>query len=349
MDLSTVIHRYRYDYEQRYAGSITRAQHHALHAILACRGGRYGKMHLDCDQCGHECELNHSCGHRFCHRCKHHDTARWLERQTQKLIPCDYFLVTFTIPQPLRLLAYRHQALFYKHLFDCAVSTLKDFVANDKHLNAEAGMTAVLHTHSRRLNYHPHIHVVIPAGGLNHKRKCWVGQRKRFLFPQRNLARVFRARLLESIRLSGLTIPSALAKQWVVDCRHTGRGSSALKYLSRYLYRGVMSEEQIVSDDGALVTFKYRCSQSAKWKRRTLPGADFLRLLFRHVLPKGLRRVRDYGFLHGNAKLKLQRIQLILKVTIPPIEPLQRPPLLCKQCQQPMRITAFIRPDPLPG
>jgi len=107
-----------------------------------------------------------------------------------------------------------------------------------------------------------------------------------------------------------------------------------------------MSEEQIVSDDGALVTFKYRCSQSAKWKRRTLPGADFLRLLFRHVLPKGLRRVRDYGFLHGNAKLKLQRIQLILKVTI---EPLQRPPLLCKQCQQPMRITAFIRPDPLPG
>jgi len=104
------------------------------------------------------------------------------------------------------------------------------------------------------------------------------------------------------------------SKQWVVDCRHTGRGASALKYLSRYLYRGVISEDNIIADNGTEVTFKYRCSQSGKWKTRTLAGAQFLRLLFRHVLPKGLRRVRDYGFLHGNAKRKLQLVQLILKV-----------------------------------
>jgi len=349
MELTSIINRYRDDYQQRYSGSITTAQHHALSAILACRGGRYGKMHLDCNQCGYQCELNHSCGHRFCHRCQHHDTVKWLDRQTQKLIPCDYFLVTFTVPKQLRALTYQHQATIYAHLFDCAVSTLKDFASNDKILRAEAGMTAVLHTHSRRLNYHPHIHVVIPAGGINTKQRCWVSQNKQFLFPQRSLAKVFRARLLQAVRKSGLTIPSKLPKQCVVDCTHTGRGASALKYLSRYLYRGVISEDNIIADDGTAVTFKYRCSQSGKWKRRTLPGVDFLRLLFRHVLPKGLRRVRDYGFLHGNAKLKLQRIQLILKVSIPSVTPPIRPPLLCKQCKQPMHISSFIRPDPLTG
>ena len=349
MELIATVHRYRDDYEKRYAASITKDQRHALSAMLACRGGRYGKMLLDCHHCGHGCELNHSCGHRFCHRCQHHDTVKWLDRQTQKLLPCDYFLATFTLPAQLRELAYRHQATVYALLFDCAVSTLKDFVSNDKQLSAQAGMTAVLHTHSRRLNFHPHIHVVIPAGGINTKRSCWVSQRKAFLFPQRALAKVFRARLLQAIRLSGLIIPSGLPKQWVVDCRHTGRGASALKYLSRYLYRGVISEENLIADNGTDVTFKYRCSQSGSWKRRTLPGVDFLRLLFRHVLPKGLRRVRDYGFLHGNAKLKLRRIQLILNVSIPPAKSPIRPALLCIKCKQPMNISSFIRPDPLPG
>lgn len=349
MNLTSIIHRYRDDYERLYSKSISRAQRHALSAILACRAGRYGKMQLNCHHCGFQCELNHSCGHRFCHQCQHHDTVKWLHRQTQKLLPCDYFLVTFTIPRQLRALTYKHQSTIYPLLFDCAVGTLKDFVANDKHLKAQAGMTAVLHTHSRRLNYHPHIHVVIPAGGLQTKHQCWINQRSRFLFPQRNLARVFRARLLDAIRHSGLTIPTGLPKKWVVDSRHTGRGLSALKYLSRYLYRGVINEGNIISDDGTSVTFKYRCSQSGRWKKRTLPGADFLRLLFRHVLPKGLRRVRDYGFLHGNAKLKLQRIQLLLNVSLPPAAPVHRAPFLCKGCLQPMNIEAFIKPDPLPG
>ena len=259
MKLISIIDQYRDDYEKRHKPTFH--QRHAMNSIMACRGGRYGKMQLDCTHCDYECELNHSCGHRFCHQCQHHDTARWLQRQTQKLIPCDYFLVTFTIPRQLRPLVYRHQSLLYAHLFDCAVSTLKDFVANDNLLSAEAGITAVLHTHCRRLNYHPHIHVVIPAGGIN-KRRCRVSQRKQFLFPQRSLAKVFRARLLTAIRQSGLSLPKSLPKQWIVDCRHTGRGSSALKYLSRYLYRGVISEDNIVSDNGSVVTFKYQCSQT---------------------------------------------------------------------------------------
>ena len=203
-------------------------------------------------------------------------------------------------------------------------------MANDKELGAEAGMTAVLHTHSRRLDFHPHIHVVIPSGGINTKQSCWVQKNQDYLFHQKNLARVFRARMLHGLHKAGLSLPSDLPGKWIVDCRHTGRGLSTIKYLSRYLYRGVISEKQIVHDDGKYVTFKYVCSDTGRSKKRRLEGHAFLRLLFRHVLPKGFRRARDYGFLHGNAKLKLQRIQLILRVVIKPPAAIRRADFLCR-------------------
>lgn len=344
MNLTNIIERYRAPYEQRFCSSITNAQRHAMNAILQCRSGSYGHMQMDCTQCDYHCTQNHSCGHRFCHRCQHHDTSLWLERQSAKLLPVNYFLITFTLPAQLRPLTYNHQRTIYPILFKCAVSTLKNFMANDTKLNADAGMIAVLHTHSRRLDYHPHVHLVIPAGGINRKRKCWVSNSKKYLFNEQNLATVFRARVLTAMRELGIQPPAILPAKWIADCEQVGHGAPALKYLSRYLYRGVISEKNIIEDDGTHVTFRYLCSNTKTWKRRKLPGIDFLRLLFRHVLPKGFRRVRDYGFLHGNAKLKLLRIQLLLKVFIAPIESKQRPPFLCLRCESPMNITAFISP-----
>lgn len=344
MNLTGIIDHYRSDYEQRYANSITRVQRHAMESILDCRGGRYGQMQLECSGCDYECKQYTSCGHRFCHRCQHHDTAQWLQRQSAKLLPVNYFLITFTLPSQLRGLALHHQKVVYRIMFDCAVSTLKDFMANDKKLQAQAGMTAVLHTHSRRLDYHPHIHLVIPAGGFNAKLNSWVSSQKEYLFNQNNLAKVFRARVLLAIREAGFSLPSAIPKEWVADCQHVGRGLSALKYLSRYLYRGVIAEKNIVADNGTDVTFRYRCSDTGQWKKRSLPGVEFLRLLFRHVLPKGFRRARDYGFLHGNARVKLQRVQLLLRVVVP-MTIVERPPFLCRLCKSPMRIADFIKPS----
>ena len=155
---------------------------------------------------------------------------------------------------------------------------------------------------------------------------------------------MFRARLCQALRLAGFTLPPDLPEKWIADCHFVGKGLPALKYLSRYLYRGVISENNIISDDGTCVTFRYRCSSTGKWKTRSLKGEAFLWLLFKHVLPMGFRRVRDYGFLHGNAKLKLLRIQLILRVRVPKTENKVRPPFLCRVCQQPMPITAFVKP-----
>ena len=224
------------------------------------------------------------------------------------------------------------------------MGTLKDFGLNPKQLAADIGMTAVLHTHSRRLDYHPHLHVIVPGGGINRTTRQWKKTRGKFLFNQTALASVFRARLLAALKVADLTLPAKLPDKWVVDCRHVGIGAPALKYLSRYLYRGVISENNIVANQNGKVTFKYIDSNTGQTRYRTLKGEDFLWLVLQHVLPRGFRRVRDYGFLHGNARQLLVLIQLTLKVMITAGSARPRPVFSCPKCRSPMQILGFIRP-----
>ena len=164
------------------------------------------------------------------------------------------------------------------------------------------------------------------------------------LFNALALAKVFRGRLLDALSSEGLSLPDELPRQWVVDCKHVGKGEPALKYVSRYLYRGVIREKNIIADRNGKVTFRYVDSQSGKMQTRTLKGEDFLWLLLQHVLPKGFRRVRDYGFLHGNAKSMLSLIQRVLGLLIEPKDTPARPAFRCPLCQAAMQIIAFIRP-----
>jgi len=253
-------------------------------------------------------------------------------------------MVTFTLPAELRSLVWLHQKQCYSILFECAISTLKDFGINDKKLGAALAMTAVLHTHSRALDYHPHLHIIVPGGCVNKKTKQWKKWRGKYLFNEFALAKVFRARMLAALDNLSLTIPDTVPDKWVVDCKHVGRGLPALQYLSRYLYRGVISEKNILDDDGTFVTFRYLESQSKTWKIRTVTGAHFLFLVSQHALPKGFRRVRDFGFLHGNAKKTLRLIQWILKVMVPLSKPKYRPCFRCTVCGESMTIIAFIPP-----
>jgi hypothetical protein len=246
-------------------------------------------------------------------------------------------MVTFTLPYELRRLVWHHQRQLYPMLFECAVSTLKDFGLNEKNLQGDLGMTAVLHTHTRRLDFHPHLHVVVPGGCIQKRRKQWKKLKGQYLFNEFALASVFRGRFLTAINRAGI-VPPKTPPKWVVDCKQVGRGLQALQYLSRYLYRGVISEKNILSDDGTHVTFQYRDSQSQTLKTRTVKGETFLWLVFQHVLPKGFRRVRDFGFLHGNAKKLLRLVQMLLKVIITQPEYKPRPCYLCVSCGMPMRL-----------
>ena len=253
-------------------------------------------------------------------------------------------MVTFTLPYELRMLAWNNQAIVYTILFDCAASTLKDFGLNPNNLGAEIGMTGVFHTHSRRLDFHPHCHFIVPGGGINWLRRQWIKLKGKYLFNEFALAEVFRARCLDAFNKAHLNIPCGVPKKWVVDCKHVGQGKPALKYLSRYLYRGVINENNIVSNENGYVTFKFIDSKTGKTQYRTLKGEDFCWLVLQHVLPKGFRRVRDYGFLHGNAKKKLRLIQLVLQVIVETIIPRPRPEYHCPHCQSPMIIVGFIQP-----
>jgi hypothetical protein len=344
MELTAIIEQYRSRFDNQFGYRATRQLNNAIDAVLACHTERYGKMLLACTPCDNQQSRFHACGHRSCHRCQHHDTTRWLERQAQKLLPVEYFMVTFTLPYELRALTWHHQKALYSILFECAVSTLKDFGVDDKKLGAELAMTAVLHTHSRRLDYHPHVHIIVPGGCLNKKRQQWKKLKGKYLFNEFALAKVFRARFLESVRHAGFTLPDNIPGKWVVDCKHVGKGLPAIQYLSRYLYRGVISEKNITSDDGTHITFRYRDSKTGTWKIRKVKGELFIWLVFQHVLPKGFRRVRDYGYLHGNAKTLLQRIQAAFNVLVPKPAKTPRPAYICKQCGKPMSIIGFIPP-----
>ena len=344
MQLASLVHQYLVAFKAQYTAQLLPSHRSAIGAILRCRTPDSGQMLLACTDCGEQLRRPRSCGHRSCPQCQNHEASQWLDRQQAKLLPVEYFMVTFTLPYELRALAWRHQTTLYQLLFATAVSTLKDFGLNSKQRGADLGMTAILHTHSRRLDYHPHLHVVVPGGGVNSATRQWKKTGGKYLFKHTALAQVFRARLLAAIKAAGLALPGKLPEKWVVDCKHVGQGQPALKYLSRYLYRGVIREKDIVANHHGKVTFKYVDSNTGQTQYRTLKGEDFLWLVLQHVLPKGFRRVRDYGFLHGNARKLLTLIQLTLKVmtTAKPTRP--RPVFSCPRCQSPMQILGFIRP-----
>ncbi len=289
----------------------------------------------------------HSCGHRNCPHCQHFESQQWLERQLQKQVPAEYFLLTFTLPAELRALVWCHQRLLYALMIQCVWETVRTFSQNDKQLQGIPGAIAVLHTHSRCLDFHPHVHLVMPAAAMDAVNRLWRTKggkarknKKPYLFNHKTLAKVFRAKLLDAITDEGLALPASYPETWVVDCKSVGTGEKALVYLGRYLYRGVIREKDIVSCKAGKVTFRYQNSKTKQWEFRTVSGAKFLWLVLQHVLPKGFRRARNFGFLHPNSKRLIHLLQLL--VGLDPTRALalikKRPVLPCPCCGAKMKI-----------
>jgi hypothetical protein len=346
--LASVIETFEADFLARYGGRIRREHLQALSAIKQCRTQASPKMLSRCTDtgCAHQKLVPHSCGHRHCPHCQHHESQQWLERQLKRQLPAEYFLLTFTVPAQFRALTAAAPALIYDLLLTCSWETVRTFARNDKQLRGESGAIAVLHTHTRRLDYHPHVHLVMPAGAIDQRTRQWRTKPKRkkaagaYLFNHKALAKVFRAKLLAALEAAGLHLPPAYPADWVVDCKSVGNGQSALVYLGRYLYRGVIREQDIVVCADGKVTFRYRDAQSGKMMLRTVSGPEFLWLVLQHVLPKGFRRARNFGFLHPNCKHLIALLHLLLKF-IPTlasdcVKP--RPAVRCPCCGAAMKI-----------
>ena len=391
--MAELIERFEPDFLKQYQDRLLPSQLQALAAMKRCRTRFAPRMIAQCTACGEQRSVPHSCGHRACPHCQHHDSEVWLQRQLQSLVPATYFLVTFTLPAELRGLAWSHQRTVYPLLMQCAWETLNTFSHNDAKLGATAGAVGVLHTHSRRLDFHPHVHMVMPAAALDVKRGLWRTKVRRtrrrsktgaktggktdkqlvttsttstststtgsnaggtpaggYLFCHKALAKVFRGKLLDAIKGAGLTLPDKVPETWVVDCKSVGDGSQALLYLGRYLYRGVIQEADILSYKDGLVTFRYRDAKTDKTALRTLPGADFLWLVLQHVLPKGLRRSRNFGFLHPNSAGAIRLLQVLHLRAVRPTGASAMPPRAAWRCVcgQPMRVLCRRMPPEQP-
>lgn len=349
MEMASLVHQYYDAFIASFGNTALPGHLKTLNAIRRCRTPESGELYVQCPDCDHGEWRPLSCGNRHCPRCQNHQASLWIDKQQEKLLPVPYFMATFTLPFELRQWAWSNQKAVYTLLFKCVAGTLKDFGLNPKNLGAEIGMTMVLHTNTRRLDYHPHIHAVVPGGGIVKRCRRWKKVKAKFLFNEFALAKVFRARFLAEIRDIGMILPERVPGKWVVDCGYVGKGITALKYLSRYLYRGVISEKNIVSNQNGEVTFQYTESGSGETKFRTLKGEEFLRLILLHVLPKGFRRVRDYGLLHSNAKKLRSLVQLILHVITEQLIPRPKPAFKCPCCQSSMVIMHFRRYSRRPG
>lgn len=345
IELADVLARHWPLYEQRFGNKLLPSHRAAVRAIRSCRTPQLGGQTYRCD-CGHTHYAYHSCGHRACPKCGNAEADDWTARQKTRLLPgVPYFLVTFTVPAELRALIRSQQKELYSLLLRESAATLQEVAAREKYLGAELGMLGVLHTWSRQLVYHPHVHYVVAGAGLTADSLRWkrVASEKFFL-PEKVLARRFRNRLRRALAHDDpeawRQIPAAVWRaDWVVDSLAVGSGETALRYLSAYVYKTALSSARILTDDERGVTFRFRRSDDGAWQTLTLAPEEFLRRFLQHVLPRGFQRVRSYGWLAPAAREKWRRIEALLdwkRPAPPPSQPLPVPE--CPHCRKPMAL-----------
>lgn len=333
------------------AGNILPSHHAAVGAILSCHTPEGGGSVYDCE-CGHRHFAYHGCGHRACPQCGHREAQDWLERQNARLLPGTYHLVTFTVPGQLRAIIRSNQRLMLDILFRESAATMQDIAATKLH--GELGLLGALHTWTRRLAYHPHVHYIVPAVALREDGILVTPKKPDYLLCVKVLSKRMRTRFERALRerdpaLFRQIAPSVWRKAWVVHSEPVGRGEHALKYLSRYIYRTAMSTERELSENNGHVSFRYTDSKTRERKRAVLPVLVFIAMFLQHILPKRFRRVRAYGWQSPAAKNKFERIRALLDAlpTRPAVTAPREPVVICcPKCQKPMHLVGRLGRGP---
>ncbi|MCX8092114.1 MAG: transposase [Verrucomicrobiae bacterium] len=324
-------------------------QRRAVHAILSCRTAQRGGQLYRCGDCDRWHFAYHSCHHRACPNCGALPAADWRERQKLRLLPVPYFLQTYTVPAGLRPLFKAAPQFGYDLLFAASSQALRE-VALSK-LGGEPAALGVLHTWSRQLGFHPHVHYILPGGFLSPNQLRWIRLKDpNFLLPERVLSRrtqnLFRTQLQAQRPDLFAQVPAAVWRvEWVVNTRPVGSGERALGYLAAYVQRTALSAQRILKEEHGRTTFRYRHSDTGGWKLLTLDTGEFLRRFLQHLLPAGFHRVRYFGWWSPAAKAKWARVLALLDWKAPPPPP-PRPAwaMSCPTCGQPMvRLAALPR------
>lgn len=334
-----------FEFFERYGKSVSVQQHRVFRAVATCRTKAMGGHVVRCRDCGHSTQAYNSCRNRHCPKCLASARYKWTDARESELLPVPYFHVVFTIPNTIASIALQNPKVVYTILFRTAWQTVRDLGRDPKHLGAKLGMLAVLHTWGQNLSHHPHVHCVVPGGGMSDDRQRWINvkksrNRKRFLFPVKVMSRVFRGKFIQSLKsafndgrlnfhgkLSRLRnvsafeslLNQAVSNDWVVYCKRPfGGPKQVLKYLARYTHRVAIANSRLVSLSGGQVAFRWKdYSDNNTNKVMKLDGSEFIRRFLTHVLPSGYVRIRHYGFLSNrNRNANIEKCRELLDIPI---------------------------------
>lgn len=368
LEVADIVRAHGAEFRQAHAGSLSARQKRVLRSIELCRTAALGGHMERCDQCGHERNAYNSCADRHCPKCQSLGRAKWLEKRQAELLPCEYFHVVFTLPEPLAKLSLQNKRQMYNLLFRATAETLQTIAADPKHLGAQIGFFCILHTWGQTLTAHPHLHCVVPGGGISLDGRRWIACRPGFFLPVKVLSRRFRKlylRYLEQAYAAGklqfhgdleqLADAQNFARylaplaemEWVVYAKPPfGGPERVLDYLGRYTHRIAISNNRLIELKDGKVTFAYKdYKHEQRQKVMTLSADEFLRRFLMHVLPDGFQRIRHYGLLGNRHRAEnLARCRELLGVVAPTTETQRdyreryrqltgQDPLRCPQCQ----------------
>jgi hypothetical protein len=347
LEVADIFRRYGQAYREKHGASMSTAQRRVMTAIEVCRTAALGGQIEQCDSCGQQRLCYRSCRNRHCPKCQSLARAEWIEHRQAELLNCEYFHVVFTVPDKIAAIAYQNKEVVYNILFQATAETLRTIAADPKHLGAEIGFFAVLHSWGSALLHHPHLHCVVPGGGLSPDGACWVPCRPGFFLPVRVLSRLFRRLFLEHLQnafdsgklrfftsLENLRDRRAFARylefvgrvKWVVYAKRPFAGpEQVLDYVGRYTHRVAISNNRLLDIEGGQVSFRYKDYRNSNQQRTmTLSAEEFIRRFLLHVLPRGFHRIRYYGFLGNRFRQeKLARCRQLLGMALPQVPPKQ--------------------------
>jgi hypothetical protein len=332
LELADIFRLYGAAYRQKYGERMLPSHLQAMRDIERCRTEALGGQVYHCPDCEQVSYSYHSCRNRHCPKCQNEQGQAWLQEQQALLLPVPYFMLTFTLPAGLREIASRHQRLFYDLLFRTSAEATQQLGHDPHFVGGQMGLVGMLHTWTRNMAYHPHVHYLVPGGGLAADGQ-WRPARYDFLLPVRILSKLCRGKFHDALRKTDLLkeIPPQVWQQdWVVHCKPVGDGRTALKYLAPYVFRVAISNRRLVklTDTGDMstsqVTFQYRTSDTGQLKLCTLSAEAFIHRFLQHVLPKGFVKVRYYGFFGSSVRSRLADLRQQLELAAPPLPPSQK-------------------------
>jgi hypothetical protein len=315
VELAEVVRTHRSALIDGYGGNLPERYRIILDKIVSCRTPAAGAEVYVCDKCKKEVRRYHSCQNRHCPKCGGEKTAAWLKSQLSHLLPVEYFLITFTIPDTLHGVAHMENAFVYNIIFRAAAETIKTFARDRKYIGGEPGFFGVLHTWKRDVGYHPHVHMVVAGGGIAED-GTWHPAKNNFFAWVKAMSKVYRGifqkELSKNPWLFSRVDQKTWKKEWIVHSESVGDGKFVLAYLAKYVFRTAIGNDRIVKMDGEMVTYEYTESGTNHVKFRTVTAVQFLRIFLQHALPKGFPRIRYYGFLASGNRSILAKLTITL-------------------------------------